>query len=177
MSEAAGGTFAALRSRNFRLLWGGQLISNSGAWLQMVAQDYLVYRLTGRAVDLGYVSLVRAIALISLSFVGGTIVDRLSKRRLLMLTQTLFALLTGGLGLLVQLELVQVWHVVVVSFLSAALLAVDQPARQTLVPALVPREHLMNAIALNSVAFTGAAARGAGGGGWGVGGFGGGGGG
>ncbi len=160
MSEAAGGTFAALRSRNFRLLWGGQLISNSGAWLQMVAQDYLVYRLTGRAVDLGYVSLVRAIALISLSFVGGTIVDRLSKRRLLMLTQTIFALLTGGLGLLVQLELVQVWHVVVVSFLSAALLAVDQPARQTLVPALVPREHLMNAIALNSVAFTGAAALG-----------------
>lgn len=152
------GTFAALRHRNFRLLWVSLLVSNSGTWLQGVAQDYLVYQLTGRALDLGAVSLARAVAIISLSFLGGTIADRLDRRRLLMVTQTLFALLAAALGLLVQTGAVRVWHVVVAAFAGAVILAVDQPARQSLLPHLVPRQDLMNAIALNSITFTGAAA-------------------
>lgn len=151
-------TFAALRHRNFRLMWISLLVSNSGTWLQTVAQDYLVFELTGRAEELGEVNLVRAVALISLSFVGGTIADRLDKRKLLMVTQTAFAGLAILLGVLVQTDLIQVWHVMAVSFVGSVLLALDQPARQALLPYLVPREDLMNAVALNSVTFTGAAA-------------------
>lgn len=151
-------TFAALHFTNFRLMWVSLLVSNAGTWLQNVAQDFLVYQITGRALDLGYVNVVRAVALISLSFLGGTIADRLDKRKLLIVTQTLFAVLAALLGLLVQLHAVQVWHIVVLSFLGSVLLAIDQPARQAMVPQLVPREYLMNAVALNSVTFTGAAA-------------------
>lgn len=153
-----GGALAVLQHRNFRLLWLSLLISNSGTWLQQVAQDYLVYQLTGRALELGLVNVVRAVALIGLSFLGGTIADRVDRRRLLMATQTAFALLAAGLGLLVQVGAVQVWHVVAASFAGAVILAVDQPARQALIPHLVPREQLLNAVALNSVTFTGAAA-------------------
>ena len=151
-------TFAALRHRNFRLLWISLLVSNSGTWLQSVAQDYVVYKLTGRALDLGLVNIVRAVPLILLAFVGGTIADRVDRQKMLLFTQSAFAVLAAALGILVQTGLVQVWHVVLLSFLGAALLAFDQPARQSLIPALVPKEDLANAIALNSVTYTGAAA-------------------
>lgn len=152
------GTFAALRHRNFRLMWISLIVSNSGTWLQNVAQDYLVYQLTGRAEELGLVNLVRAVALISLSFLGGTIADRVDKRKLLMFTQTAFAFFAALLGVLIQMGQIQVWHVIAVSFINSVLLALDQPARQAMLPYLVPREHLMNAVALNSITFTGAAA-------------------
>ena len=151
-------TFSALRYRNFRLMWSSLLVSNSGYWLQTVAQDYLVYELSGRALDLGIVSMVRAVPLISLSFFGGAVADRLNQRRVLMVTQSLFAALAGLLGLLVQLHAIRVWHVVAASFFNAVLMSVDNPVRQSLLVRLVPREHLMNAIALNSVTFIGAAA-------------------
>lgn len=157
-STSRPGTFAALRHRNFRLMWISLIVSNSGTWLQSVAQDWLVYRLTGRALDLGYVNAARALALISLSFLGGAIVDRVDKRRLLLVTQTLFTLSATLLGLLVQWKVVQVWHIIVLSFFNAVVLAVDQPARQALLPQLVPRRDLFNAIALQSITFTGAAA-------------------
>lgn len=156
--SAAPGTFTSLRHRNFRLMWGGLLVSNSGTWLQVVAQDYLVYQITGRALDLGLVNVARAVALISLSFFGGAVADRMDKRRLLMVTQSLFAASAALLGLLVELHIVRVWHIVAVAFFNAVVLAVDNPARQALLPHLVPREHLMNAIALSSITFTGAAA-------------------
>jgi len=152
------GTFAALRHRNFRLLWIGLLVSNSGTWLQNVAQDYLVYKLTGRALDLGFVNVARAVALIGLPFLGGAIADRVDRRKMLLFTQTMFALLAALLGVLVQTHRVQVWHVIALSFFSAVLLAFDQPVRLALVPSLVPREDLANAIALNSITYSGAAA-------------------
>ena len=152
--------FASLRHRNFRLMWFSLLVSNSGTWLQSVAQDYAVYQLTHRAIDLGYVNAARAVALIGLSFFGGSLVDRIEKRKVLVITQTLFGLCAILLGALVAAHRLQVWHVVVVSFVTAALLAVDQPARQALLPHLVPREQFANAIALNSITFTGAAALG-----------------
>lgn len=149
---------AALRHRNFLLMWISLLVSNSGTWLQVVAQDAIIYEMTGRALDLGIVNVVRAVALISLAFIGGTVADRVDKQKLIMTTQTLFAMLAFLLGALVQAKALQVWHVVAVSFVSSVLLAFDQPARQALVPQLVPRQHLMNAIAFNSITFTGAAA-------------------
>lgn len=139
-------------------MWVSLLVSNSGAWMQSVAQDLLVYDLTQSALNLGLVSMVKAIAMISLSFVGGTIADRLDKRKLLMFTQISFSACAIVLGLLVSLGVVQVWHVLAISFIHALLLALDQPARQSILPDLVPREHLLNAIALNSVTWVGAAA-------------------
>ncbi|HYG58461.1 MAG TPA: MFS transporter [Symbiobacteriaceae bacterium] len=151
-------TIAALRHRNFRLMWVSLLVSNAGTWLQAVALDALLYDMTGRALDLGLINVIRAVTLISLAFLGGTVADRLDKRRLLMATQSLSALLAFALGALAHWGLLDVWHVMVSAFLGSVLLALDQPARQSLVPHLVPREYLMNAIALNSVTYTGAAA-------------------
>src|SRR5258708_39604287 len=105
------GPFVALRHRDFRTLWFSLLASNTGTWLQSVAQDYLVYQLTGRALDLGLVNAARAVALIGFSFLGGTLADRVDRRRLLIATQSLFALNALWLGLLVQLHMIQVWHV------------------------------------------------------------------
>jgi len=150
----------ALRYRDFRLFWVSLLVSNAGAWLQVVAQDYLVYKLTGRALDLGIVDGVRALALITLPFFGGVVADRVDKRKLLMLTQMLFAAAAALLGFLVASGLVRVWHDVAISLFTAIVLAFDQPARQSLLPRLVPRSALTNAIALNSVSYTGAAALG-----------------
>lgn len=99
--------FAALRHRDFRLLWVTTLVSNLGTWMQVVAQDYLVYQLSGKALDLGLVYLMRAIPLISLSFFGGTLADRFDRRRLLMLTQGAMAASAALLGLLVQFGVVR----------------------------------------------------------------------
>lgn len=141
-------------------MWISLIVSNSGTWLQSTVQDQLVYSMTGRALDLGWVNGARAAALIMLPFFGGTLVDRIDKRRILITTQTLFALFAVLLGWLVQTGGVRVWHIVVLSFFNAALLAVDQPARQALLPQLVPKPEFMNAIALNSITFVGAAALG-----------------
>lgn len=151
-------TFAALGHRNFRLMWISLLVSNSSTWMQSVAQDSLVYDLTGRAFDLGLINMAKAIAMISLAFLGGTLADRFDRRKLLITTQLCFAASAFLLALLVDLKLVQVWHVVAVGFFNAAVLAVDQPLRQSMLPDLVPKEHLLNAISLNSITWVGAAA-------------------
>ncbi len=149
--------FAALAHRNYRLLWTGLIVSNVGTWMQMVSQGWLIHEMTGRATDLGILGLTRAVPLIVLSLVGGTIADRVDKRRLLYVTQTLaaaFALLQGGLT---QLGVIQVWHIWALGFLSASVLAFDQPSRQAMLPYLVPREDFMSAITLMAVTFNGAA--------------------
>jgi MFS family permease len=150
--------FAALRHRNFRLLWVTTLVSNLGTWMQVVAQDYLVYQLSGRALDLGLVYLVRAIPLITLSIFGGALADRFDRRRLLMWTQGLMAASALLLGLLVQSGAARLWHVVAFSFVNAALQALDQPVRQAILPDLVSRKDLTNAIALNAIGFSAASA-------------------
>lgn len=150
-------TFRALKYRNFRLLWTGLIISNAGTWMQTIAQGWLVLKLTGSALDIGLVGLVRAIPLIIFSLIGGASADFIDRRKLLYLTQTILALSALTLGFLTVFGWVQVWHVYVLSFVSAVALAFDQPARQSLAPKLVPREDLMNALALNSLAFQGSA--------------------
>lgn len=148
--------FAALEHRNFRLLWGGLIISNIGTWMQMVAQAWLIHEMTGRATDLGILGLARALPLIVLSVVGGTIADRVDKRRLLYTTQTLAASFAIVQGVLTQAGLIRVWHIWGLGFLSATVLAFDQPSRQALLPHLVPRQAFLSAIALMAVTFNGA---------------------
>lgn len=150
---APANTFSALRYRNYRLFFTGQLISLIGTWMQNVAQSWLVYQLTGSPFYLGIVSFSSAIPVLFLSLWAGVIVDRVPKRSLLILTQTAAMILALILSADVFLGWVQPWHVVILAFLLGAVNAFDAPARQAFVVDMVGREDLQNAIGLNSAIF------------------------
>ena len=151
-------TFRALRYRNFTLLWISLIVSSIGTWLQIVSQSLLVLRITHNSpIALGVVSLAQAASFFLFAFIGGSIADRSDKRRFLLITQSLSLLLAFLLGVLTLMGIIQVWMIVVLAFCSGTVLSFDQPARSSLVPVLVPREDLMNAITLQSVVFNGAA--------------------
>jgi MFS family permease len=150
------GVLHVMRHRNFRLFWFGFLVSNAGAWIQSVAQGWLVYDISDNAVYLGLIGTIRALPLIALALVGGSFADRFDKKKLLYATQSVMMLSSFLLGLLTLLEVIQVWHVFLLTSVSAGALAFDQPARQSLVPTLVPRADMHAAITINAVAFQGA---------------------
>jgi len=154
--SALASTFLAMRHRNFRLWFIGQLISLVGTWMQTIAQNWLVYQLTGSARDLGLVSFVGAIPLVPLTLYAGAIADRISKRRIIFLMQATMMVLAFVLAALCWAGVVQVWHVLLLAFLLGAAQALDTPARQAFVVELVGKEDLANAIALNSGIFHGA---------------------
>ncbi|MFN8556547.1 MAG: MFS transporter [Dehalococcoidia bacterium] len=144
-------TFRALRHRNFRLYWFGMLVAIIGWQVQMVAQGWLVYELTGSTALLGAVGLTQAIPTIVLTLAGGVVADRVDRRRLLIITQGSVGLLLALLAALVLSRTVQLWHIFAIAFAVGGVWAFDQPARQALVPHLVEREDLMNAIAMVSM--------------------------
>lgn len=156
MALASGGVMQVMRHRNYRLFWFGFLVSNSGAWIQSVAQAWLVYEISGSAAWLGAIGFVRAFPLIFLSLIGGTVADRFPKRNILYITQTVQMVNALILGTLTAVGWVEVWHIILISALSAAAQAFDQPTRQSLVPGLVSKEDLHRAISLNAIAFNGA---------------------
>jgi MFS family permease len=149
-------TFQALRHRNFRLWFYGQLTSLVGTWMQTIAQNWLVYQLTGSARDLGLVNFVGAIPLVPLTLYAGAIADRFEKRRVIFWCQASMMVLAFLLALLCWTGAVRLWHVLLLAFLLGAAQAVDTPARQAFVVELVGRDDLSNAIALNSGIFHGA---------------------
>lgn len=151
------GRFAALRYRNFTALWSGLLVSNAGTWMQNVAMGWLVLQLTNSPLWLGFLGLSFAVPMTMLPLFSGTIVDRVHRIRLIYVTQTGAMLVAFTLAALTWLRLVNVWFILAGSFLGATLLAFDNPARQALVPDLVPRRDLLNALSLNSATYTGAA--------------------
>ncbi len=151
---------AALRFRDFRLLWAGQFVSMLGTQMQTVALSWLVYELTGSPAQLGGMALARAIPTISLSLFGGTLADQVDRRRLLLVTQTFAAALLAGLAVCVSLGWTALPVLYTFAFASAAAMAFDAPARQALIPALVPRERLANALTLNVLAWDVAAVAG-----------------
>lgn len=155
-TSAFASTFRAMRHRNFRLWFFGQLTSLVGTWMQTIAQNWLVYQLTGSARDLGLVNFVGAIPLVPLTLYAGAIADRFSKRRIIFLMQATMMVLAFALAALCWTGVVQVWHVLLLAFLLGAAQAVDTPARQAFVVELVGKEDLSNAIALNSGVFHGA---------------------
>lgn len=158
---ARAGTFRALRHRNYRLWFFGQGISLIGTWMQTMAQQLLVYRLSGSAAALGMINFMGLIPLLPLALWGGSLSDRFPKRMVILGTQTgmlLQALLLAGLTLS---GTVRVWHVYALAFLLGALQAVDLPARQAFTVDMVEgKEDLTNAIGLNSALFNGARALG-----------------
>ncbi len=146
----------ALRHRNFQLFFGGQLISLTGTWMQMVAQSWLVYRLTGSALLLGTVGFAGQIPVFLLAAAGGTVADRHNRHRVVIAAQAsamLLALVLAGLTLAGR---VQVWQIVLLAALLGVVNAFDIPARQAFLVEMVGKEDLMNAIALNSSMFNGA---------------------
>jgi MFS family permease len=144
-------TFRALRHRNYRLWFFGQGLSLVGTWMQSMAQQVLVYRLTGSAVSLGVVSFMVVLPLVPFALWGGSLSDRVSKRSIILVTQSLMMLQALLLGLLTWTGTVQIWQVYGMAFLLGVLKAVDMPARQAFVIEMVEgREDLTSAIGLNS---------------------------
>jgi MFS family permease len=143
----------ALRSRNFRLFWVAQSISTTGTFLQVVAESWLLYRLTGSTLMLGVLGVVGLLPVVPVAFLGGLMADRVPRRRLVMATQAGLLGQAAVFGLLAATGRIQVWHIIVLDFVMGALFAIDQPARQAFLPELVSGDDLANAIALNSAAF------------------------
>jgi MFS family permease len=152
-------TLRALRYSDFRLLWFGLGASAIGTWMQIVAQSLLVLEIThGSSLALGSVSLAQASSFLIFAFVGGSVADRIDKRRLLLTTQSISASLALILGALTRSGHIEFWMIVVIAFLNGTVLSFDHPARGALLPALVKEEDMMNAISLQSAVFNGAAA-------------------
>ena len=156
LPEQRSGVFASMRHRNFQLYFSGQLVSNAGTWMQVVAQGWLVYDLTHSEIALGAVGFASAIPSLLATPWGGVVVDRVPKRTLLILTQTAAMLLAFILAALVFTNRVQQWHILVLAAALGLVNSFDSPARQAFVVEMVGREDLPNAIALNSLMFNGA---------------------
>lgn len=146
-------TFTALRYRNYRLWFMGQLSSLIGTWMQTTAQGFLVFQLTNSPAYLGLVGFASGVPSLVFMMYGGVIADRMPRRNLLVVTQTFMMILAFILAILAFAGSVQPWHIVVLSLLLGTANAFDTPARQSFVSELVEREDLGNAIALNSTMF------------------------
>jgi MFS family permease len=147
---------AALRHRDFRLFWIGQLVSLIGTWMQSVGQAWLVLELTGSPFQLGLVTALQFAPILILSPVGGALSDRFPKRRIILLTQATMMGQAFVLAGLVWSGHVRYWHVAVLAAVYGLGRAIDIPARQAYITDLVGRPDLANAVALNSVVFNGA---------------------
>ena len=147
-------TFASFQYPNYRKWFAGQSLSLMGTWMQSVAQGWVVYELTGSKLALGTITFAGSIPTLFLLLPAGALADRMSKRRLLVITQIAMMLLAFALALLTATKLLQVWQVAVVAFCLGIANSFDAPARQALVVDLVEDRHnLQNAIALNSTMF------------------------
>jgi len=146
-------TFSALKHYNYRLWFYGQVVSLVGTWMQSTAQGYLIYALTGSPAYLGLVGFVGGLPSWLFTLFGGVIADRLSKRTMLVFTQTSMLVLAFILSGLTFAGIEQPWHIIVLAFLLGVANAFDAPARVAFVTELVSRESMTNAIALNSTMF------------------------
>ena len=146
-------TFAALQYPNYRLWFMGQLVSLVGTWMQITAQSFLVFELTHSTAYLGYVGFANGLPSWLFMLYGGVIADRMSRRKLLMITQSTMMVLAFLLAGLAFAGLVQPWQIVVLALALGTANAFDAPARQAFVLELVDRPDLTNAIALNSSMF------------------------
>jgi MFS family permease len=144
------------RHRNFRLFFFGQLVSVVGTWMQSTALQWLVYQLTNSQSSLGLVTFLNFLPVLLISFFMGVLVDRLPKRKLLILTQSSFMILAITLAVLTFTGLVEYWHILALAFLVGIVNALDMPARQAFYVELVDREDLTVAIGLNSALFNSA---------------------
>ncbi len=149
------GTFVALRHPHYRRFWWGGLVSLTGTWMKVTALAWLVYDLTGSPLMLGTVTFAQTLPTMVLSLVGGALADRSEKRHALVATQATFLAVAATLAFLTLTGRIEVWHILALSAVTGISSALDMPARQSLIPYLVARENLLNAVALNSAVFNG----------------------
>ncbi|MFN0072696.1 MAG: MFS transporter [Chloroflexota bacterium] len=145
--------FSSLRHRDYRLLWIGTLFLSAGQWIQQVTLGWLLYELTGSPVLLGAMHAVRALPFLFIGPFAGVAADRFDRRGILLVTIPIMITACVLMGFLVGSGLLETWHILFFSAFTAIIWAINNPVRQTLVPNLVPRRDLMNAIALNSAGF------------------------
>ncbi len=148
--------FGALRHRDFRYYWIGSVVEQVGAWMQQIAQGWLVYELTGSPFMVGLNGVFMAVPFILCSLYAGTVVDRVDRRKLLIWIGVGNAMITAVVGVLVLTGYVQIWHIYLSSVAHSLVGGFESPARQALLPHLVPRADLMTAISLNSIIRKGA---------------------
>ncbi|MGW0879834.1 MFS transporter [Streptomyces sp. NPDC002671] len=145
--------FSSLKNRNYRLFFIGQAVSNTGTWMQRIAQDWLVLSLTGSSAAVGITTALQFLPMLLFGLYGGVLVDRLPKRPTLMVTQVSMAVTGLVLAALTLTGQVQVWHVYVAAFAVGLATVVDNPARQSFVSEMVGPDQLQNAVSLNSANF------------------------
>jgi MFS family permease len=145
--------FSSLRHRDFRLLWMGQIVSVTGSQMQLVAINWHIYLLTHSALALGLVGLFRAGPIILCSLLGGVIADVIDRRRLMIATQTVMLTCSAILALVTFSGLQRVWPIYLLTAIASAAWAFDTPARQALVPMLVPAKDFPNAVSLGMLMF------------------------
>ncbi len=155
INDAASRIAVALTHRNFRLLWFGALTSSIGTWMQKVAQAWLIVTLSGAssAFYLGLDSFAGELPILLFTLIGGVVADRRDRRHMMLISQVIQMVVAILLAVLVYTERVEIWMVVTLSFLSGCGQAFGGPAYQSLIPTLVGKEHLPNAVALNSIQF------------------------
>lgn len=145
--------FRSLRHRDFALFWTGNFLSNIGTWMQNLALGWQILLMTNSPFLLGLNGFLGTLPSLVFSLPGGAIADHLNRRKLMLATQTSMAALALVLGLLTSLRVVKINEILLISFLTGLASALNSPAYQAVVPDLVPRRDLMNAIALNSAQF------------------------
>lgn len=149
------GMFSALKVRNYRIYATGALISNTGTWMGRVAQDWVVLtELTDHSASaLGIVTGLQFLPIVLLTPVAGALSDAFSKRKVMMVSQSLMAVFALAMGIWVMSGHMQLWHMYLLALLSGCAAAIDAPARQAFVSEMVPKERLTNAVGLNSASF------------------------
>jgi MFS family permease len=145
--------FKAFQYRDFRLMWIGACTSSIGTWMQIVAQGWLIYRLSHSSFLLGLDQFLAGIPIFLFSLIGGVVADRAERRKILMVSQCIQMASAGALTVLVTMGIVHVWEILCLSFVSGFAQAFGGPAYQALIPTLVERDDMPNAIALNSIQF------------------------
>lgn len=151
--QAPHSTFQAFRNYNYRLYWSGQVVSVTGTWMQRIAQDWLVLRLTNSPLALGTISAVQFTPILLFSLFGGVFADRVSKVRLLTITQSIMAIQSLVFAVLVTTHLIQLWQIYVLTAVLGTASAMDVPTRQAFVMEMVGPDDVPNAVALNSIQF------------------------
>src|SRR2546430_3319161 len=145
--------FSSLRHRDFRLLWIGQIVSVSGSQMQLVAINWHIYLITHSALALGMVGAFRAVPIISCSLMGGVVADVIDRRRLMMTTQTIMLSCSATLAVVTFVGLQHIWPIFLLTSIASAAWAFDTPARQSLMPSLVPAKDFPNAVSLSMLMF------------------------
>src|SRR5579863_8059759 len=152
-AKVFGRVFKAFQYRDFRLMWVGACTSSIGTWMQIVAQGWLIYRLSHSAFLLALDQFLGGIPIFLFSLIGGVVADRAERRKILLGSQYVQMACATVLTVLVSTGRIHVWHMLVLSFVSGLAQAFGGPAYQALIPTLVEREDMPNAIALNSIQF------------------------